>query len=256
MNTASKSLIQEVASLKQKKFREETGRILVEARHPIEEALKAGLTLHEIFFLKDAPPESLPKHPLPKAALEVEETTMARMASTNSAPPCLAVFEAPSSAVKVQGNLVLVLDGLQDPGNLGTLIRSAVAFGFETVILTGQTVEAYNPKVIRSSAGLVFALMVLECATNDLIEYLPTQDWKLYTTTGHPDAQSYKEVDYSGRCAVVLGNEGQGVSSDLTGLSSVKPITIPMSSSVESLNVAVSGSVIMAEAAAYRRTKA
>lgn len=254
--TISKGLIQEVASLKQKKFREETGRILVEARHPIEEALKAGLTLHELFFLKDAPADSLPKSALPKAALEVEEATMARMASTNSAPPCLAVFDAPTLVTKVQGSLALVLDGLQDPGNLGTLVRSAVAFGFETVILAGQTVEPYNPKVIRSSAGLVFALNILETSAEALSEYLPSDDWHLFTTTGHPSAQSYKEVDYSGHCAIVLGHEGQGVSPALTSLSSVQAITIPMSSSVESLNVAVSGSVIMAEAAAYRRTQA
>jgi TrmH family RNA methyltransferase len=253
MHTAPKSLIQDVASLKQKKFREETGRILVEARHPIEEALAAGLTMQSLFFLEAAPADSLPKGQMPVEAIEVDEATMARMASTNSPPPCLAVFERPLSAKEVQGNLVLVLDSLQDPGNLGTLVRSAVAFGFETVILVGQSVEAYNPKVIRSSAGLIFAMAVIETQTDALLQHLPAPNWTILTTSGQSNAQSYKNVDYSGPCALVLGNEGQGVSSTIASLPSARAITIPMTSRVESLNVAVSGSVIMAEAAAFRR---
>jgi TrmH family RNA methyltransferase len=252
----TKALIQSVAALKQKKFREETGRLLVEARHPIEEAVRAGLTLRELFFLKDAPADSLPKVHLPQPPMVTDEAAMARMASTSSPPPCLAVFDAPQASQRVRGSLALVLDGLQDPGNLGTLIRSAVAFGFETVILTENSAEPYSPKVIRSSAGLVFALTVIETSCAALADLLPPSGWKVFTTSGQPQAQSYREVDYAGPCAIVLGNEGRGVSAAMTAMPSVQPITIPMAAGVESLNVAVSGSVIMAEVAAYRRNRA
>jgi TrmH family RNA methyltransferase len=256
MHAVPKALIQDTASLKQKKFREETGRILVEARHPIEEALAAGLTMQSLFFLETAPMDSLPKGQIPIQAIEVTEASMAKMASTNSPPPCLAVFKSPPSSQKVKGDLVLILDGLQDPGNLGTLVRSAVAFGFETVILTGHSVEPYNPKVIRSSTGLIFALTVIEAKSEAIPQHLPASEWTILTTSGKSSATSYKSVDYAGPCALVLGNEGQGVSSAIAALPSAQAITIPMTKRVESLNVAVSGSVIMAEAAAFRRNNA
>lgn len=250
----SKGLIQSVAALRQKKYREETGRILVEARHPIEEAIRAGLTLHEVFLLKDAPLDSLPRCPLPQAAHVVDEATMSRMASTSSPPPCLAVFDTPKPAQKLQGELVLVLDGIQDPGNLGTLARSAAAFGFKSLILTDDSVEPYNPKVIRSSAGLIFTLHILERPTKELPQLL--DGWRLFITTGHSNAVSYRAVDYTGHCAIVLGNEGQGVSPALFELPGAQAITIPMDSAVESLNVAISGSVIMAEVSAARQNAA
>lgn len=253
----NKALIAEVAALQRKKSREETGRILVETRHPIEEAVRAGLTLHEWFVLQGAPQESLPKEALSKPAFEVDEKAMARMASTSSPPPCLAVFEAPRPSLEIKGDLVLVLDALQDPGNIGTLLRSAMAFGFETVVLVGDCVEPYNPKVIRASTGLVLALNILELSSADeLAGLFPASQWKLYVTSGQARAQSYETCEYAGPCAIVLGNEGQGVSQAITALPGVRLMTIPMMPRVESLNVAVSGSVIMAEAAAFRRRNA
>lgn len=256
MKTESKpttALIKEIAALKQKKFRDETGHILVEGRHPIEEAFRAGLKLHHLLIQVDAPVDSYPNIEFSLEPLSVDGTIMARIATTNSPPPCLAVFDCPKPVTQVQGNLVLVLDAIQDPGNLGTLIRSAVAFGFETVILAGDTVEAYNPKVIRASAGLVFAVPMMQVSTAELKQALEPSAWTVWTTTGQPNATPYKEADFSGQCAIVLGNEGRGVSPSLLADTTVRSLTIPMTERVESLNVAVSGSIIMAEAAASRR---
>jgi TrmH family RNA methyltransferase len=280
MTLPSQQLIKDVAALARKKQREETGCILVEGRHPIEEAIRAGLIMKYAFIQADyaelallhnengdsmqtkslsentlAPTHkanSLPKELFPASPYVVDASQMARMASTDSPPPCLAVFEAPKSYLQTQATSILVLDSIQDPGNLGTLLRSALAFGVEAVILAGDCVEAYNPKVIRASAGLVFALPVLSCCIERTAEFFATADWTVYATTGNAGALSYRAANYTGHCAIILGNEGRGVSPALLESLPVQALTVPMTPQVESLNVAISGSIILAEAATQR----
>ena len=271
--------IQEVAALKRRKEREETGWILVEGRHPIEEALRAGLILQAAFVRDNALESGMPQTNLPFPAKVVDEKAMGRMADTHSAPPCLAVFERPPVPMYLAGNLALVLDEIQDPGNLGALIRSAVAFGVESILILGDGVEAYSPKVIRASAGLIFALPVIFTSRATLGDVLHPVDggssWQLFSTTVaekgavspvsvdalNPSLSQniavtpvlpYRDVDYTGRCAIVLGNEGRGIAPELLNAPGMQRLTIPMSPRVESLNVAMSGAIILAEAAAQR----
>lgn len=253
MNLPGQQLIKDTAALNQKKFRDESGLILVEGRHPIEEACRAGLRLKH-WFKRDVPPVGLPNLSNLPAAYAVDEKQMAKMTSTTSPPPCLAVFETPALKNKVSGELLLVLESLQDPGNLGTLIRSALAFGVDAVVLTIDGVEPWNPKVIRASVGLVFAVPVILLAPNQLLSQLSGGKYKLYTTTGEPNALPYRQADYTGRCAIVLGNEGRGVSAELLEHPQAQPLTIPTRERVESLNVGISGSIILAEVAAQRNS--
>jgi TrmH family RNA methyltransferase len=252
MNTPGNQLIKEVAALRQKKAREETGLILVEGRHPIEEACRAGLRIKHYFIAEHAPSEGLPMVAVPVEPYMLDEKQMARIATTDSAPPCLAVFARPQPVSTQAGSFVLVLDRIQDPGNLGTLIRSAIAFGVESVLLTDDSVEMYSPKVIRASAGLVFALPMLVASRQEWIRQLSEPGWTVYGTTGHAHAESYRAVHYEGHCAIVLGNEGTGLA-DAWKQIPMRLLTIPMSNRVESLNVAISGAIILAEASARRK---
>jgi RNA methyltransferase, TrmH family len=277
MNSAGFALsIQEVAALKRRKEREETGWILVEGRHPLEEALRGGLVLQAAFVRENAPVSGMPQTELPFPAKVVDEKTMGRMADTHSAPPCLAVFERPAVPMYLTGSLALVLDEIQDPGNLGALLRSAVAFGVDSVLILGDAVEAYSPKVIRASAGLIFALPVIFTSRATLNDVMQPQNgeaaWQLFSTTvadkgndadspaenetastvSESPVLSYRAVDYTGRCAIVLGNEGRGIAPELLNAPGMQRLTIPMSPRVESLNVAISGAIILAEAAAQR----
>lgn len=253
MNTPTNQLIKDIASLSQKKARDESRLILVEGRHPIEEAVRAGLVMRHYFVMSSHPAGGLPSVSIGVAPYLADEKQMSRMATTDSPPPCLAVFERPESNMDLKGSFALILDRIQDPGNLGTLIRSAVAFGVETLILSEESAEPYNPKVIRASAGLVFTIPILILDRHSIVELLSASEWTVYGTTGQPGARSYREVDYHGRCAIVLGNEGVGISDDFKHLESMQWLTIPMAEKVESLNVAISGSIIMAEAAACRK---
>ena len=119
--------------------------------------------------------------------------------------------------------------------------------------MTGNPVEPYNPKVIRSSAGLVFRLPIFSLSKQEFNRLFSENDWKIFVTTGDPAACPYRNADYNGKCAIVLGNEGRGVSADLFANRTVQALTIPMDAQVESLNVAISGSIILAEASAKRQ---
>lgn len=253
MNPPSQQLIKDTAALQQKKFRDSGNLILVEGRHPIEEAWRAGLRLKHWFALDNATSRHLPKVDIHPAAYGVDEKQMAKMASTTSPPPCLAVFEAPAVKQSLNGELLLVLDDIQDPGNLGTLIRSAIAFGVEAIVLTTESVEPWNPKVIRASAGLVFAIPVVVLPQAALAQQLADHQYKLFATTGRSGSLSYRHADYSCKCAIVLGNEGRGVSDALLNHPQAQALTVPMNERVESLNVGISGSIILAEVAAQRK---
>ena len=140
---------------------------------------------------------------------------------------------------------VLILDGLQDPGNLGTLIRSAVAFNIETIIASLDTVDYYNPKVIRSTEGMHFYVNLIR---SDLEATLPKLQEKGYTiyTTNVQTGKHLKEIVFPKNSAFIIGNEGSGVRPDTAELAT-QTIYIPMSKTCESLNASVSGSIIMYE---------
>ncbi len=254
MNLPSQQLMKDTAALQQKKWRDAEGLLLVEGRHPIEEAHKAGLTLRHWFMLTDAPAESLPKGSLPKPPFQINPQQMGKLATTASVPPCLAVYEAPpqQNSPQALGDFLVVLDGVQDPGNVGTLIRSALAFGADALILTNDSADPYNPKVIRASAGLVFALPIITLSPNALLAQLQQQGHAILATTGHADSSPYRQANFRGRCALVLGNEGRGVSEAFLAHPQAHRLTIPMHAAVESLNVGISGSIVLAEAAAQR----
>ena len=261
--------IAQVAALKHRKERDASGLILVEGRHPIEEALRAGLTLKTAFIDSTAPEASLPQTPWPKMPQPVNARTMARLSDTHSPPPCVAVFSRPAEAKNAPASsnpFVLVLIEVQDPGNLGTLnsIGGGLWRGF--LLLLGNGVDAYNPKVIRASAGLIFRLPVATrpladadgAGWTDFFPLFPTlphaKSWRMMGATSHdaPNVQSWRKMDYTGPFALLLGNEGRGIPTDLHTPVPIEWVTIPMASGVESLNVAVSGSILLAEAAARR----
>jgi TrmH family RNA methyltransferase len=255
--------VQEVSSLSQRKRREETQCMLVEGRHPIEEALRAGLEMELAFVNKDSSEQSLPDTSWPFEPHPVDQRTMARLADTKSPPPCLAVFRqpaAPSTHLLQEQGLTLVLYEIQDPGNLGALLRSAVAFGVSAVILLGgAAADVYSPKVIRAAAGLLFSLPIYRLELNEFLDQVQTlEQSRIYITSSHEgqtgSSVSARQADYSGNCFIVLGNEGHGVDARLAmHLPQAQGLMIPMDSRVESLNVAICGSILMAEAAAQRQ---
>ncbi len=150
--------------------------------------------------------------------------------------------------------LILYACGIQDPGNLGTLIRTAAAAGASAICTARGTVSARNPKALRSSAGLFFRLPLVEHAeTADFLDYCSSHAIRMYRTDAR-EGVLYTEADLQSSCAILLGNEGSG----MTGQEFVElpSIRIPMAKGVESLNVAMAGAVILFEASRQRRNRA
>ncbi len=220
-------LVKDTVKLHQKKYRDQLGLFIVEGYHLYEEASKFNVIKH--IFTTD-------KAIVGNNVIYVTEIVLAKLAKTKSPQKVLCVCHKLNN--NEISNNVLIIEGLQDPGNLGTLLRSALAFNFKTVILD-NTVDLYNDKVIRSTQGAIFNLNIIEMKALDFIENHP--EFKVYGTSlnGSP----LNSISHQNKLAIILGNEGQGVSKELLS-KTTDNITIK-TNDVESLNVGVAGSIIM-----------
>jgi RNA methyltransferase, TrmH family len=175
---------------------------------------------------------------------ELAPNVMERVASTESPQPVLAVVTMRTAALPADATFVLVADRLADPGNAGTIIRSAEAAGVGAVVLTPGSVDPFNPKVVRASAGSLFRVPVVEATLDSLSAYR-----RLGTSSHRGDV--YTDPVYHGRVAVVVGNEAHGLDDDAA---IDQWITIPHAGPAESLNVAMAATVLVFEVARQRRT--
>lgn len=229
----------------------------IEGPHLLEEALRARLRVAAVFVAQGSeglieaihlPPE-IEILWLPKKLLDAA-------LATETPQPVAALVEPPEwqwdhvLGVCKRTPLVLVLAGLQDPGNLGTIFRSAEAFGVTGVVSLPGTVSAWNSKAVRASAGSVFRLPLMTANEKDCFERLREAGVRVLATTSHA-AQPANLVDMAGPIALVIGNEGNGVADDLIARADAK-VTIPCPGPVESLNAAVAASVLLYEAARQR----
>ncbi len=232
-------------------------RVGIEGPHLLEEALRAGLHVATAFVAQGAgsllealplPPETEILH-LPRKLLE-------SALATETPQPVAALIEPPGWSWENilrpdhREPLILLLAGLQDPGNLGTILRSAEAFGATGAVSLPGTVSAWNPKAIRASAGSVFRLPVLTVSEQECLEELRGAGVTLYATAVN-DALSAESVDMTAPVAFIIGNEGSGVAEELAAKADSR-ITIPCPGPVESLNAAVAASVLLYEAARQR----
>ena len=179
------------------------------------------------------------------AVLALADGVMERVASTETPQGSVVVVRMPASTFDLAvATFVLVLDRVADPGNLGTLMRSAEAAGVDAVVLTPGTVDPYNPKVVRASAGALFHVPVVEATFDDVV----AAGLRPIGTSSHRGTPSDR-ADWSGRIALVLGNEAHGLAEDAPV---VEWVTIDHRGRSESLNVAMAGTVVLFDAGRSR----
>jgi len=142
---------------------------------------------------------------------------------------------------------ILVLDRIQDPGNMGTLIRTAVAAGYRAVVALNGTVDIYSPKVLRATAGMIFEIPVIYVPDEDTLGSILKRSGRRVAVTSVDGGRPYYEEDLSRGTALVIGNEGNGVSDAVMKMADVK-VTLPMRGNIESLNAAVAAAILMYEA--------
>lgn len=227
-------------------FRRAEGAFAAEGPKLLGEALRWGGELEAVICAAGVP---LPELPAQVRVAEVGDALLASIADTQSPQGIVFICKGKSLTVpdRLAGRRYLLLDGVQDPGNVGTIWRTADAFGADGLILCGGCTDPWSPKTVRATMGAVFRLPVYECALEAAAEGLERAGLPLYATALREDTEDVRRVDL-GRGAVIIGSEGRGVSREALSLCG-RTIKIPMSPRCESLNAAVAASVILWEMA-------
>ncbi len=230
------SKIKKYLKLKNKKYREELNLALVEGEHLVEEAIKSDL-LVDLLVLENTNCQIDFPYTI------VTSTILKKLSDMDSPPNIIGVIKIQNNHTIV-GNRVLLLDDVQDPGNLGTIIRSSVAFNVTDIVLSPSSVDLYNDKVVRASQGMIFKINIIRENLINVIEKLKNKNY-LILGTNVKDGVDAGEIIAS-KFALVVGNEGNGVKKEIQDMCD-KNIYIEMNSSCESLNVGVATSIILYE---------
>jgi TrmH family RNA methyltransferase len=192
--------------------------------------------------------KSLKKHAPNGEYLAVAPDVMKHIAEAEQPQGIIGVFPLPLPPLPRNPTRVLILDAVSDPGNMGTIFRTAAASGVECVLLAPNCTDTYNPKVLRSGMGAHFRLPIIEAKWFEIENYCV--DLAVYVAMGEGDTR-YDKVDWREKWALIIGNEGHGVTDQAQALASAK-IYIPMAKETESLNAGIATGVILFEAARQR----
>lgn len=224
--------IKELSKLNNKKYRKIHNKFLAPGKHLVEEAIKNNL-VEEIFILNGE------TNNYNHQVTYVSPNVMKKLTQLDTPPKEAALCKIPSKN-QIKGNII-ILDDIKDPGNLGTIIRSAVAFNYQTLILSKECVDIYNPKVIRATEGMIFNINIIIEDLNIIIEKLKQENYKIYATDV---AEGKKPTPCESKHAIIIGSEATGVKEKIKNKSDYK-IKLPMNNLCESLNAGVSASILM-----------
>lgn len=229
--------IKDIKKLSNKKHRDHEGLFLVEGEHLVEEAYKTGY-LKELILKEDS------YFKLDIETNYVSENVLKYISELETPQPIVGICYKKKEE-ELLGNRILILENIQDPGNLGTIIRSAAAFNIDTIIISLNNVDLYNLKVIRASQGLIFHMNLI---ARDLLLEIPKLKDKGYKIIGTNvnNGKSLKSFDKTEKFAIIMGNEGNGLTNDINNMCS-EFIYIDINKACESLNVAVATSIILYE---------
>lgn len=241
IQSAKNPHIKQLKKLLTKKERDITGRYLLEGFHLVEEALNHKEIIDELIFSEEAVIPS--GWNTDDVELTIASTEVAaKLSDTENGQGVFAVCRKSEQIGLPEGNMFLLIDAVQDPGNVGTMIRTADAAGMDAVILGTGSADVYNPKVLRSAQGSHFHLPVVSVDLGEAIQQLKERNIRVYGTALE-GASDYRS-ESSGPFALLVGNEGSGVRSELLQ-ETTKNVYIPIFGRSESLNVAVAAGILL-----------
>ena len=244
------SLCQLAKSLRQSKFRRQHQQFLIEGENAVRSAIEAKWDLAAILVVPEYAQELqhflIAQHYDSALLHQVRGDVLESVCDTKSAPKAAAIATLKSTFDEdlwQRAKVLLVLDGVNDPGNLGTLLRAADASGAGGILLTGNCADPFSPKVVRSSAGSIFHCPVEILEVPALLEKSRKFQFELIAASAH-DGINSNEFVWPQKYFLILGNEKHGISQELLNASKYK-ITIPIKGRAESLNVAMAGTVLL-----------
>ena len=228
----SAAKIKEIRSLREKKFRDGLGLFCVEGEKMVAEALASGLEVVEVYRKED-----------------IGEKAMERISALSSPSPVLAVVRMPSPVKPAVGGLCLALDGIRDPGNMGTILRTADWFGITDIVCSPDTADVYNPKVVQATMGSIARVRVHYTDLPRFLRSIP-KEIPIYGTLLDGDDIYSNPLTHNG--IIVMGNEGNGLSQEVRQLLThrllIPSFAAPSAAGhAESLNVSIATAVILSE---------
>jgi len=261
ITSAQNPLVKRLQLLLERKGREQAGSYLVEGAHLVEEALNSKATVTTILYDSERELDAACRLALTNIGPDVQvvaasEAVLAKLSETKSPQGIVAVVKKNQQNWEEwmerliqakQDALLLFLDEIQDPGNLGTILRTAEAAGVDGVVLGRGSVDLYNGKVVRATMGAMFRLPIFTLSLPATAEEWRSRGGRLLTTTLRENSRSYDSVDYNGKIAIVIGNEGRGVSEEMVAQADAL-VHIPIYGQAESLNAAVAAGLLVYEA--------
>ena len=251
ISSKDNSLIKHLKKLKEKKYRDEYEEYVIEGIKLVKEAIKENADIKQIIVCEDCDSGMIESHLKYEMAkfdfIYVPENIFKMISDVDNPQGILAVIGKSNSIseIDLDNDIIVALDDIQDPGNLGTILRTADSVGLKQILVSKGTADAYNPKVVRSTMGAIFRVKVIECENlKETLKGLQAKQYKVMCTSLKAKKSIY-EVDYNKKI-VVIGNEANGVSKEIINLANEKVI-IPMLGKTESLNASVATGVILYE---------
>ena len=244
-------IVKNIKKLKDKKYRNQENKYLVEGIKMVEEAVREKAKIVKVVVCEDCINNGTIKQDLlyeiaKEDCIYVSEKVFQTITDVENPQGILAVIEEQKeNSISYDEDVILVLDGIQDPGNLGTILRTLDATGLKQIILSENTTDVYNPKVVRSTMGAIYRLNIIK--SNNIVETLKDMKKHKYDilVTSLQTDESIYDIDYKKK-VIVIGNEANGVSEKVVELANRK-VKIPMFGKTESLNAAVATGIILYE---------
>lgn len=244
------NLFKFVKKLKERRFRDKENLFILEGLRLIEEAIRANMDIEYIIISKDYEDKFndllLENNISSNKIITLSNNLFMQLASTENPQGIIAVIKKSDKKKDLSGDFFLICDKVQDPGNLGTIIRTAHAAGVDGIILTKGTVDIYNDKTIRSTMGSIFYVPIFYDDKDFTIIRNLKKDGFCLVATSLKESRNFFEEDLKGKIILAVGNEGNGISNELFELAD-KKVKIPMPGGAESLNVSIATSIILFE---------
>lgn len=232
ISSRSNDLVKQVIALKEKKHRDATSSFIIEGDHLFSMAKSRNVIL-KVFCLEAG---------FDRDEIIVSYDVMKKMSSLKSIPKVLAIVKKPDESITNRKRLIF-LDGIQDPGNMGTIIRTATAFGFDGIIASYESADFYNQKTIMASQGTIFSLPLVRMSSTDFIAYAKENKYQIIASSLEKDSGDIKNLKVEDKYILVIGSEGQGIS-EVVLKEATNKVIIPINN-VDSLNAGVAAGILM-----------
>ena len=253
ITSKSNPKIKNVVKLQKSSERREQNRIIIEGRREIERAVACGFIVDTLFICNDILKESvnIEANYIEEVTLEVFEKIAYREGSDGLLAVAIPKYADLKSFKPKKNPLIIVLETVEKPGNLGAIMRTADAAGVDAVIIADPRTDLYNPNAIRASIGTIFSVPLFACSSEECINWLRENEIKIYCTYLKASID-YLEADFRQGSAIVMGTEATGIS-DIWVDTADQNLIIPMNGIADSLNVSVTTAIVVFEAIRQRR---